>query len=162
MTTIKAAAMLGVTTLLCLAGANAALAGSKSLTLDRLTLSNSKDADGGGLWQYEGGNLLAANGTSAGTYIISRRVTTSGTSLFNTAAETITLFFTPKVTGDVPEVITLEGAHSFNTGNFVGSVSAASSHYSWIIGADASAAIPSTGVTVLSLAWNGSKGLSVP
>ena len=154
-------ALAGLATLLSLLTAGAAFAGTKSLTLERATLSNSPDADGGGLWQYEGGTLLAANGTAAGTYILNRRVTTSGVATFNTAAETITLFFTPKVAGDVPEVVTLQGAHSFNNGNFAGSVSAASDRYTWIIGADASASV-AAGATTLTLTWNGSKHLSIP
>ncbi len=154
-------ALASAATVLSLLCAGTAFAGSRNLTLQRATLSNSPDADGGGLWQYEGGTLLTPNGATAGNYILNRRVTTSGTLPLNTAAETITLFFTPKVAGDVPEVVTLQGAHSFNTGEFVGSVSAASNRYTWIIGADASAQI-SGGATTLTMIWNGSKHLTIP
>ena len=86
-------ALLTFTALSGILCAGTTLAGTKTLTLERATLSNDVDADNGGLWQYEGGTLLAASGATAGTYIINRRVTTSGTQTFNTAFETVTLFF---------------------------------------------------------------------
>jgi hypothetical protein len=156
-------ALLALTALSSILCAGTAFAGQKILTLERSTLSNDADADGGGLWQYEGGTLLSATGATAGTYIVNRRVTTSGTQTFNTAFETLTLFFTPLVTGGVPEVVVVQGAYSYNSGALIGSVSAASEKYTWIIGADVSAAIVSgTSSTALTLAWNGSKHLTIP
>jgi hypothetical protein len=155
--------LLALTTLSSVLCAGTTFAGTKNLTLERSTLSNDADADGGGLWQYEGGTLLSASGATAGTYIVNRRVTTSGTQTFNTAFETMTLFFTPLVAGAVPEVVVVQGAYSYNSGAFVGSVSAASEKYTWIIGADASGTIATgTSNTTLTLAWNGSKHLTIP
>ncbi len=130
-----------------------AFAGSETIMLVRSSLAN--DADTAGTWQYEGGAIQNTRGVGIGTYIISRRVTTAGTSTYNTAAETISLFFAPKVSTNAPNVITLEGAHSFNSGNFVGSVSAASNEYHLLIGADASATIPSANTSKLVLNWIG-------
>jgi hypothetical protein len=136
-----------------------ALAGSATIVLARSTLSNTSDSDGGGLWQYEGGTIQNTHGTAIGTYIANRRVTTSGTSLYNTAAETISLFFAPKVSSKAPNVIALEGAYSYNSGNFIGSVSAASYEYHDLIGSDASAEI-SNGTATLVITWIGpSRGL---
>jgi hypothetical protein len=158
--TTAIAAFAALTSMLC---AGTALAGTKNLTLERSTLSNDADADGGGLWQYEGGTMLAANGTTAGTYIVNRRVTSSGTSAFNTALETMTLFFTPAISGGLPEVVVVQGAYSYNSGAFAGSVSSASNKYTWIISADASAAVVGgTSNTTLTLSWNGSKHLTIP
>jgi hypothetical protein len=162
MTGYQKTVFVALTMLSSMMGAGTALAGTKNLTLTRSTLSNDSDADGGGLWQYEGGTMQSG-GTAAGTYIVSRRVTTSGTQEFNTAFETITLFFTPATSGGLPEVIVVQGAYSYNSGAFAGSVSSASSKYTWVISADASAAIVSgTSNTTLTLAWNGSKHLTIP
>jgi hypothetical protein len=111
-------------------GISAAHASGLTMLLVRSTLSNDSDADGGGLWQYEGGVVQNAAGTTnIGHYILNRRVTTSGTSADNTASETITLFFSSATPGAVPNNITLEGAYSYNTGQVIGSVSAVSSRY---------------------------------
>jgi hypothetical protein len=154
--------LLALTALSSILCTGTTFAGTRNLTLERSTLSNDADADGGGLWQYEGGTLLSQTGATAGTYIVNRRVTTSGTQTFNTAFETMTLFFTPLVAGAVPEVVVVQGAYSYNTGALIGSVSAASNKYTWIIGADVSAAIVSSGNTTLTLTWNGSKHLTIP
>ncbi len=107
-----------------------ASANGLTMLLVRSTLSNDSDSDGGGLWQYEGGVVQNAGGTAnIGHYIVTRRVTTSGTSADNTASETITLFFPNSTAGDVPNTMTLQGAYSYNTGQVVGSVSAVSSRY---------------------------------
>ena len=133
-------------------------AGSLALTLTRNSLNNVNDAAGG--WQYEGGTI-SKSGTVIGQYTISRRTITGASSVQNTAAETVTVFFT-STAGTAPKNITLQGAHSFGDGSFVGSVSAASNTYSWIVGADSKMVYTSSGVQTLNLYWNGSSGLSLP
>ena len=140
-----------------------AFAGSATLSLVRSTLSNDTDADNGGLWQYEGGSLQNAAGSAVGTYIIQRRVTSSGTSAYNTAGETITLFFAPATSGGLPPVITIEGAYSYNSGSFGGSVAAASTKYHWTIGFDANASIGSgPAMNKLVITWLGTDTLHIP
>jgi hypothetical protein len=122
--------------------ASAAAANGLTFVLVRSSLSNDSDADGGGLWQYEGGVVQNAAGTAnIGHYIVNRRVTTSGTSADNTASETITLFFPSATPGAVPNNITLQGAYSYNTGQVTGSVSAVSSRYRPMNGESFSGAI---------------------
>jgi hypothetical protein len=70
--------------------ASGAYAGSVSLTLNRIGLTNVVDA--AGLWQYEGGTVFKGT-LQIGNYAISRRVTIAGTSAQNTDALTVTLFF---------------------------------------------------------------------
>jgi hypothetical protein len=140
-----------------------AFAGSVTLSLVRSSLSNDADSDGGGLWQYEGGAVQNKTGDAIGTYIVQRRVTTSGTQPYNTAGETISVFLAPSDSGGLPPVITVEGNYSYNSGAVGGSVSAASTKYHWIIGSDASATIASgTATTKLVITWTGSDGLHVP
>ena len=96
------------------------MAVSISLVLERNSLTNVDDA--AGRWQHEGGT--ARRGTTVvAHYATVRRVTTGGTDAQNTAMLTTTLFFVGKAP---PENITLQGAHDFNSGNQIGSVSAAS------------------------------------
>ena len=100
------------------------MAVSMSLILERKSLTNVDDA--AGRWQHEGGT--ARRGTTVvANYATTRRVTNGGTDAQNTAMLTTTLFFTGK---SPPENITLHGSHDFNSGNQVGSVSAASGAYS--------------------------------
>ncbi len=140
-----------------------AFAGSATVYLVRSTLSNDADADSGGLWQYEGGTVQNAAGKAIGTYIVERRVTTSGTQTYNTASETISMFFAPAMSGNLPPGITVEGDYSYNTGEVAGAVAAAGSKYHWIIGADADGTIVSSSPsTKLVLTWVGSNGLTVP
>ena len=57
---------------------------------------------------------------------------------------------------NVPNSLTLMGAYSYNTGQFAGSVSAVSSRYRLLNGADATAAITTTaGTTKLSINFDG-------
>jgi hypothetical protein len=139
-----------------------AFAGSANLVLVRSTLSNDADADGGGLWQYEGGALQTKSGTAIGSYILQRRVTTSGTQTYNAAGETITLFLAPGTSGGLPPVITIEGDYSYNSGAVGGSVAAAGNKYHWIVGADVAGTIGTNGTTNLVITWTGSDGLHVP
>jgi hypothetical protein len=100
------------------------MAVSVSYVLNRSTLTNVDDP--AGRWQHEGGTVLRA-GAVAAYYATVRRVTTGGTDAQNTAMLTTTLFFVGK---NPPENITLQGAHDFNSGNQIGSVSAASGAWS--------------------------------
>ena len=141
---------------------SAAQAGSTVLTLSRTSLTNVNDA--AGTWQYEGGKIQSGS-TLVGYYSIDRRITTAGTSTLNTAAETITLFLATTNSGTPPRNITIQGAHSFTSGGFIGSVSAASGQYHWVIGADVSATsstVAGTPVTTLTIGWLQSPTLTLP
>jgi hypothetical protein len=130
-------------------------AGGATLTLVRSSLNNVVDSNSSDLWQYEGGTVQNASGTVIGTYIANRRVTNSATSTYNAAAETATLFFTPSVSSNPPNTVTLEGAWSYSSGEFIGSVAAASNRYHWLIGADAASSYPVSGGQQLVLTWLG-------
>lgn len=93
----------------------------KTFNLVRKTLTNVDDA--AGRWQFEGGEVKERTRVVA-NYATVRRVTQGGTDAQNTAMLTTTLFFIGK---KPPENITLQGAHDFNSGDQVGSVSATSS-----------------------------------
>lgn len=136
------------------------LAGAVALTLQRATLTNVVDA--AGTWQHEGGTVLKG-ATKIGDYALHRRVTTGGTIAQNTAMETITLFVNNAVVTNAPHNVTLQGAHSFNSGRFTGSVSAASNRFSWINGADAAVVPTQTiGIETLTISWTGSNQLTLP
>ena len=99
------------------------------LTLERDSLTN--DDDPAGRWQYEGGQALDREKRHVANYAVTRRVTIGGTDAQNTAMLTMTLFFlgvTP------PQNITVQGSHDFNSGNEIGSVSAASPSFASHIG----------------------------
>ena len=138
--------------------AAAAQAGTQTLDLVRSTLQNVSDP--AGIYQYESGTIENTLGTHLGTYEIVRR-TGSGTDSYNSAATTITLLFPPAVTSDAPPVVTLQGSWSFSSGDFKGSVSAASNAFHWIIDADAASTIPSGSTSKLVLTWTGSDQLQL-
>jgi hypothetical protein len=96
-------------------------------TLQRDCLNNADDS--GMRWQIEGGKVLE-NGKQVANYSSVKRVS-CGTTEQNTAQLWMTLFF---LGNKPPENITLLGAHDFNSGNEIGSVSAASSTFSAHIG----------------------------
>lgn len=96
-------------------------------TLVRDCLNNVDDA--AGRWQIEGGKVLQRNKHVA-NYSSVKRVS-CGTHQQNTAMLWITLFF---LRGKPPENMTLHGAHDFNSGGEIGSVSAASSAFAPRIG----------------------------
>jgi streptogramin lyase len=96
-------------------------------TLHRDCLNNIEDP--GMRWQIEGGKVLE-NAKHVANYSSVKRVS-CGTTEQNTAQLWITLFF---LGGHPPENITLLGAHDFNSGGEIGSVSAASSAFSSHIG----------------------------
>ena len=100
------------------------MAVTMTLKLNRKVLKNVDDD--AGRWQYEGGQALVGRRIVA-NYASTKRVTFGATDNQNTAMLTITLFFKGK---KPPENITLMGAHDFNSGNQIGSVSASSEKYS--------------------------------
>ncbi|HVM57619.1 MAG TPA: hypothetical protein VMT74_09160 [Gaiellaceae bacterium] len=97
--------------------------------LVRQCLNNAEDA--GGLWQIEGGQVVQGkNRAHVANYSSVKRVS-CGTHQQNTAQVWLTLFF---LKGAPPENMTLHGAHDFNSGGEIGSVSAASSAFAAHIG----------------------------
>ena len=127
--------------------------GSVTLKLARQTLTNVDDA--AGRWQFEGGRVLKGN-KHVGFYGITRRVINGGTDAQNTAMVTGTLFFLDE---KPPQNITFQGAHDFNSGRYIGSVSAASTKYAWINGALFTG---ESGAGTLKIDWLGSDGLTLP
>jgi hypothetical protein len=87
--------------------------------------------DPGGRWLLEGGRAFDADGNETGHYACTMRVVTSGTTPQNTAMLTMTIFV---VGAQPPENLTLQGAHSFNNGDAIGSVVAASGQFAALIG----------------------------
>ena len=100
---------------------------SLTYTLVRECLNNVTDV--AGLWQVEGGKVLEKE-THVANYSSVKRVS-CGTEQQNTAMLWITIFF---IKAKPPENITLHGAHDFNSGGEIGSVSAASSAFAAHIG----------------------------
>jgi hypothetical protein len=97
----------------------------------RLSLDNVDDV--AGRWQHEGGQVFY-KGNQIGNYAAYRRVTFSGTSPQNTAMLTMTIFFLGGETTEAPQNITLQGSHQFNSGQYLGSISAASKNFKQFIG----------------------------
>lgn len=85
--------------------------------------------DNAGRWQIEGGKVMQREKHVA-NYSSVKRVS-CGTREQNTAMLWLTLFF---LKGAPPENMTLHGAHDFNSGSQIGSVSAASSAFATRIG----------------------------
>lgn len=98
-----------------------------TFTLVRDCLNNAED--GAGRWQIEGGKVFQKDQHVA-NYSSVKRVS-CGTQEQNTAMLWLTLFF---LKGKPPENMTLHGAHDFNSGGEIGSVSAASSAFAPRIG----------------------------
>jgi hypothetical protein len=96
-------------------------------TLHQGCLDNVEDS--GMRWQIEGGKVLE-NGKHVANYSSVKRVSCRTTEQ-NTAQLWVTLFFLGE---KPPENITLHGAHDFDSGREIGSVSAASSAFSARIG----------------------------
>jgi len=134
----------------------AAHAGGVTLTLTRSTLTNVNDA--AGTWQHEGG-IVKKGTTQIGYYAAHRRVTTGGTTAQNTAMWTCEIFFTGTLP---PENIVIQGSHYFSSGGFKGSVSAASSKYTWL--ADTANYVYGTAstTTTMTIVWTGSTTLTLP
>ena len=96
-------------------------------TLERECLNNVED--NAGRWQIDGGKVFQRRKHVA-NYSGVKRIS-CGTQAQNTAQLWVTLFF---LKGKPPENITLHGAHDFNTGKQIGSVSAASNAFKSRIG----------------------------
>jgi hypothetical protein len=101
-----------------------------TFNLVRTVLNNVDDI--AGRWQHEGGEVIQKN-KKIGYYASTKRVTFGATDAQNTAMLTLTIFLGKSRTG-ATENITLQGAHDFNTGNEIGSVSAASATQSALRG----------------------------
>ena len=100
---------------------------SLTYELVRECLNNVEDA--GMRWQIEGGKVMQKDKHVA-NYSSVKRVS-CGTVEQNTAMLWMTLFFLGQ---KPPQNMTLHGAHDFNSGGEIGSVSAASSTFSAHIG----------------------------
>ncbi|HLN38551.1 MAG TPA: hypothetical protein VK337_12270 [Xanthobacteraceae bacterium] len=96
-------------------------------TLNRQCLNNVEDP--GIRWQIEGGMVLEKD-KQVGNYSSVKRVS-CGTTEQNTAQLWVTLFFLGE---KPPQNITLHGAHDFDSGSEIGSVSAASAAFAAHIG----------------------------
>ena len=92
------------------------------------TLKNVDDIAGG--YQYAGGKVYE-NEKHIAQFSSTKRMITGGTDVQNLAMLTVTIFFLGKKPA---ENITLQGSHDFNSGEEIGSVSAASKQYSYLIG----------------------------
>jgi len=91
-----------------------------SMTLVRTSGLYNDDPTGTALarTQHDSGDIMIGT-IKIGEYVRVKNVNAAG---LNVAAVTLTLFFPGR--GDLPNVITLQGVHSFNTGNERGSISA--------------------------------------
>jgi hypothetical protein len=99
-----------------------------TLMLERTVLNNVDDA--AGRWQYEGGTVFEDK-RQVGFYASTKRVIFGATDAQNTAMLTLEVFFTPQMP---PRNIVMQGAHDFNSGGEIGSVSAASGAFAAHIG----------------------------
>lgn len=114
--------MLAVTSFaLCLL-AGVAQAAPLTVTLVRTTALFNEDPPGAplplGRTQYDAGDVIAVTGAKIGEYLRVKDIHGGG---LNVAAVTITLFLGQ---GDPPFPLTLQGVHSFNNADEIGSVSA--------------------------------------
>ncbi|MFE5620607.1 hypothetical protein ACFQ8S_00820 [Streptomyces virginiae] len=99
-------------------------------TLNQHVLTNVDDA--AGRWQFEGGEVVEQS-VHLADYACTRRVITGGTDALNAAMLTLTLFFRD-ASGQTADNMTLQGTHSFSTGEALGSVSAATGAFASRIG----------------------------
>ncbi len=99
-----------------------------TLTLERTVLKNVDDL--AGRWQYEGGKVFEDR-RDVGFYASTKRVVFGATDAQNTAMLTLEVFFLPQ---KPPQNLVLQGAHDFNSGEEIGSVSAASANLAGHIG----------------------------
>jgi hypothetical protein len=97
--------------------------------LVRECLNNVEDV--AGRWQIEGGQVFQGKPRRHVANYSSVKRVSCGTQEQNTAMLWLTLFF---LKGKPPENMTLHGAHDFNSGGEIGSVSAASSAFAARIG----------------------------
>ena len=99
-----------------------------TLTLERTVLNNVDDA--AGRWQFEGGRVFEDK-RDVGFYASTKRVVFGATDAQNTAMLTLEMFFLPN---KPPQNIVLQGSRDFNSGEEIGSVSAASASQAAHIG----------------------------
>jgi hypothetical protein len=128
--------------------ATASFAGTSTLTLKRVSLTNVNDA--AGLWQYEAGTVMDSSGKQVGAFAATRRLVT-GT---NPPADmfTLTLFFA----GNPPRNVTLMGSWFTNPGGGIGGVAAASQPYQFLQHDGTFVMTPIAGGTYkLVLTWSG-------
>jgi hypothetical protein len=100
-----------------------------SYKLDRDCLDNVDDA--AGRWQIEGGKVLQGRDQKHVANYSSVKRVSCGTREQNAAQFWLTLLFLGE---DPPQNMTLHGAHDFDSGDQIGSVSAASSAFASHIG----------------------------
>ena len=101
-----------------------------TVTLVRTSgLTNVDDA--AGRWQFDGGEVRFMGSVVARFARVKRVVFGGGTDVQNTAMLTITIFLLGE---DPPQNVTLQGSHSFNSGQIIGSISGASSLFSDTVG----------------------------
>lgn len=100
---------------------------ARTYKLVRECLNNVEDV--AGRWQVSGGRVLEKDKHVA-NYSSVKRIS-CGTQEQNTAMLWVTLFFRKE---KPPQNVTLHGSHDFNSGGQIGSVSAASSSFSSLIG----------------------------
>ena len=129
-----------------------ASADTATMKFEQDSLTNVDDA--AGRWQHEGGRVYMCR-QLIGYYSIHRRVTLMGTTPQNTAMLTMTIFLLDEDNPQnqepkPPQNVTIQGAHDFTSGGFIGSVSAASGIYNWLLGADVKG---STATGTLTLSW---------
>jgi hypothetical protein len=117
-----------IAVLLTMLAAPAMFAGTSTLTLRRLTLTNVADA--AGTWQFSGGTVFRG-AVQVGHYAMYTRTINGATNAQNTSMATLTLFFTVG-NANPPRNVTLQGAWSFNPGGGSGGVSAASPPYAFL------------------------------
>ena len=96
-------------------------------TLVRECLNNAEDAG----WPLADRGRPGPAGQAAGRQLLQHQRVSCGTRQQNTAQLWLTLFF---LKGAPPENMTLHGAHDFNSGGEIGSVSAASTAFAANIG----------------------------
>lgn len=135
----------------CLVNFCSAFAGSATLTLHQNSVTNVYDS--AGLWQYVGGKIyIIAPGDKISAiayiadYTITLRTITGGTDAQNTAMMTMSIFMIGK---HPPENLTIQGSYDFSSGNFIGSVSAASSGLKSLIGSSCSGTAGSSGTLTI-------------
>jgi hypothetical protein len=102
---------------------------AQTYELLRECLNNVEDV--AGRWQIEGGQVFEGRTRRHVANYSSVKRVSCGTQEQNTAMLWLTLFF---LKGKPPENMTLHGAHDFNSGGEIGSVSAASSAFATSIG----------------------------
>lgn len=120
----------GLATLMAVFLSFSAQAYADTITLNLTQESLTNVDDSAGRWQHEGGKVFLED-NQIGNYALTRRVTNGGTDEQNTAMLTMTIFVLEQ---NPPQNITLQGSHDFDSGDYIGSVSAASKDLSILVG----------------------------